>query len=438
MAPGFIMALQLILGLSILVFIHELGHYAAARMFKIKVEKFFLFFDIGKFKLFSFKIGDTEYGIGWLPFGGYVKIAGMVDESMDREQMKQPPQPWEFRSKPAWQRLIVMLAGVIMNLITGIVIFTFVILHYEKEYLPVSSVSDGIYAYKYGRDLGFKTGDKIIAVNGKKIERTKDALTVNVMLGAKLTVEREGRQMTLLVPESYYATLKKSGFFPLYAYENFPFTVDSVITGYNAYKAGIKKGDRLIKLNDTVINTYGQFREILLSHKSGKVTAEILRDTAHVITVMNVDETGKIGITVPSHYKDLKNYSFFTAIKYGVYDAIDLLTSNIKGFKKIFKGEEKAQDALQGPIGIARIYGGVWDWAKFWFITGLLSIILAFMNILPIPALDGGHVLFVLIELITGKRFSDKFLERVQLIGMIILFSLMAFVIGNDILKIFR
>jgi len=438
MTPGLIMTFQLILGLSILVFLHELGHYLAARMFGIKVEKFFLFFDIGKYKIFSVKVGDTEYGIGLLPFGGYVKIAGMIDESLDTEQLKQPPQPWEFRSKAAWKRLIVMIAGVIMNVITGIAIFTMVILTYEKEYIPASAVKDGIYAYKNGRDLGFISGDKIIAVNGKPIERSKDAMSVSIMLGSNITIERNGMQKVINIPESYYKILKKSGFFPLYAFENFSFAVDSVPPGLNAAKAGIKKGDKILKLNDTLITTYGQFREILINNRSKTLKAEILRDTSLITSNLTVDENGKIGIVIPVHYLDTKKYSFFSAIKYGVFDAIDLLSSNLKGFKKIFKGEEKAKDALQGPIGIAKIYGGVWDWAKFWFITGLLSILLAFMNILPIPALDGGHAIFLLIEIITGKKFSDKFMEKVQIAGMVILFALMAFVIGNDILKLFK
>lgn len=438
MTPGLIMTFQLILGLSILVFLHELGHYLAARMFGIKVEKFFLFFDIGKYKIFSIKIGDTEYGIGLLPFGGYVKIAGMIDESLDREQLKLPPQPWEFRSKAAWKRLIVMLAGVIMNVITGIVIFTAVILTWEKQYIPVSVIKDGIYAYKNGRDLGFMTGDKIIAVNGKQIERSKDAMSVSIMLGSTITIERKGRTKEINIPESYYKVLKKSGFFPLYGYENFPFTVGFVPPGLNAAKAGIKKGDKFNKLNDTIITTYGQFREILINNKSKTIKAEILRDTAIITSNLAIDENGKIGIGIPEYYLNTKKYSFFSAVKYGVNDAMELLTSNLKGFKKIFKGEEKAKDALQGPIGIAKIYGGVWDWAKFWFITGLLSILLAFMNILPIPALDGGHAFFLLIEIVTGKKFSDKFMERVQIAGMVILFALMAFVIGNDILKLFK
>ena len=432
------MTLQLILGLSILVFLHELGHFLSARMFGIKVEKFYLFFDIGGFKFFSFKVGDTEYGIGWLPFGGYVKIAGMIDESLDREKMKLPPQPWEFRSKAAWKRLIVMLAGIVMNVITGIAIFTMVILTYEKEYIPAGSIQDGIYAYKNGRDIGFLNGDKIIAVNGKKIERSKDAMSVGVMLGSTITIERNGKQKDIVIPESYYKILKKSGFFPLYSFENFAFIVDAVPPGLNADKAGIKKGDSFYKLNDTIISTYGQFREILMNNKSKTLKAVIKRNNDTIPTNLSVDENGKIGIALPLHYLNTKKYSLFSALKYGTHDAIELLVTNLKGFKKIFKGEEKAKDALQGPIGIAKIYGGVWDWAKFWFITGLLSILLAFMNILPIPALDGGHAIFLIIEIITGKKFSDKFMERVQIVGMVLLFALMAFVIGNDIFKLFK
>ena len=431
-----IMIAQLILGLSILVFIHELGHYLAARAFKIRVEKFYLFFDAWKFKFFKFKKGDTEYGIGWLPLGGYVKIAGMIDESMDKEQMKLPPQPWEFRSKPAWQRLIVMLAGVFMNLILGMIIFTGVILHYEKEYLPTDQLTSGIYAYQAGRDIGFRTGDKILMVNGKKVERFKDVTSANVLMGSTITVDRDGKNIVIPVPDTLYRIYnKKIRDFFIEAH-NFPFTIDSVIPGSSADKALIKKNDRVLSLDTTKINTYGQFREIVWSLKNKTIPVQILRNIDTLKVTVRIDSTGLLGVFGKNPYKT-KSYSIGSGIKYGISDAMGNLWANIRGLGKIFSGKENASESIQGPIGIATIYGGIWDWRRFWVITGLISVILAFMNILPIPALDGGHVIFTTWELITGRKLSQKFLERSQVVGMIILIGIMVFAVFNDVWKHF-
>jgi len=306
---GLIMAAQLILGLSIIVILHEFGHFIAARAFGIRVEKFYLFFDAWGFKLFSLKIGDTEYGIGWLPLGGYVKISGMIDESMDKEQMKKPPQPWEFRSKPAWQRLIVMVAGVAMNLILGIIIFSLVIISFEKQYLPNDEVVEGIYAFESGRDVGLKTGDKILAINGEKIERFKDAQSIKVLFGSEIEVDRNGSHLNIVVPDSYYKKLKETGGGLLLEPLNFPFQIDSVINGMNAEKTGLLKGDKVIKLDDVEIDCWGEFREFIISNKGKEVDIEILRKSDTISSQLTIDSTGIIGVITSSPPYKMKNYS---------------------------------------------------------------------------------------------------------------------------------
>lgn len=441
-----IMIAQLVLGLSLLVFVHELGHFLAARAFKIRVEKFYLFFDAWKFKIFKFKRGDTEYGIGWLPLGGYVKIAGMIDESMDKEQMKQPPQPWEFRSKPAWQRLIVMVAGVVMNLIVGIIIFTGVIIHYEKEYLPNKNVEDGIYAYAAGREIGFKTGDKILKVNGKDVERFKDVVSANVLMGSVITVDRNGKTLDIRVPDTMYRNFTKNVRDFFIEAHNFNFSIDSVLDtitfkdntkkASSAFLAGLKAGDKILTIDSMPVISYGFFREKIWDSKKKDLSLTVLRKTDTLNLKLSVDSTGYIGIVSKPPYKT-KAYGFWAAIKYGNEDAMTNLWANIRGLGKIFAGKESASESLQGPIGIMKIYGGIWDWHRFWLITGLISVVLAFMNILPIPALDGGHVIFTTWELITRRKVPQKVLERAQVIGMIILIAIMVFAIFNDVWKNF-
>ncbi len=440
---GLVMTAQLITALAILVTLHELGHFLAARAFGIKVEKFYLFFDAWGFKLFKFKRGETEYGIGWLPLGGYVKIAGMIDESMDKEAMKLPAEPWEFRSKPAWQRLIVMIAGVTMNVILGVVIYSFVLLHYEKNYLPNDAVKDGVYAYNLGRDVGFKTGDKIIAINGKPFERFVDALGSRVLFGATITVMRDGKNMEITVPDDFYKTVMKEGKGRFLGPDNVQFTIDSIAKGGNADKAGLTKEDKIIVVNNDTIKCEGQLKDAIHSNFGKEIGMTVIRNNEPKQMKVQVDTNGTIGVYLNPNFPftqsayAMKDYTLVSAFRYGTSDAMEAMISNIKGLGKIFKGKEKVTDSLQGPIGIATIFGGIWIWKWFWTLTGLLSMILAFMNILPIPALDGGHVLFLLIEMITGKKFSDKFMEKVQIVGMVILLSLMVFIFGNDIWKHF-
>ena len=428
------MAGQLILGLSILVVLHEFGHYIAARAFGIRVEKFYLFFDAWGIKLFKFKKGDTEYGIGWLPLGGYVKISGMIDESMDKEQMKQPPQPWEFRSKPAWQRLIVMIGGVTMNVILGIAIYIYILLHYAEKYLPAENVTSGIYAYEIGRDLGFKTGDKIVSFNGERQERFEDLLSSRVLFGGTFTVNRDGKLIDITVPDSLYRIVGKKGKGRFVDAHNTSFTIDSVTKDSPAAKAGLAKGDKIISVNDTVTETYGHFREMIMDKKNQAVALKISRNNSTMDVTAKLDSDAVLGI-YPHFDYEYKDYTLSSALKYGSSDAVEALVVNAKGLKRIFTGKEKVSESLQGPIGIATMYGGTLEWFRFWVLTGLLSMVLAFMNILPIPALDGGHVIFLLIETFSGKKLSDKFMERAQVAGMIILISLMIFAFSNDIWK---
>lgn len=434
---GLIMAAQLILGLAILVTLHELGHFLAARAFGIRVEKFYLFFDAWGFKFFSFKKGETEYGIGWLPLGGYVKIAGMIDESMDKEAMKLPPQPWEFRSKPAWQRLIVMVGGVTMNVILGIAIYTMVLMKFDKQYLSNASVNDGIYAFDLGKQVGLQTGDKIIAIDGKPFERFEELLSSRVIFGSDLTVLRDGKEVTVTIPDDFYRTTIKAGKGNFIGPYRSNLKIDSISPGMPADAAGLKKGDAIVTINGQRLFSMESCKKVITENKGKPVSIQIVRGADSLMVQAVVNDSGKIGIT---YHPDLGNYTltpytFSSALSYGSKDAFEAIVSNIKGLKQVFIGKEKASESVQGPIGIATIYGGIWDWHRFWTITGLLSMVLAFMNLLPIPALDGGHVVFLLIESVTRKKFSDKFMERAQVAGMILLLSLMVFTIGNDIWK---
>lgn len=434
---GLIMAAQLILGLAILVTLHELGHFLAARAFGIRVEKFYLFFDAWGFKFFSFRKGETEYGIGWLPLGGYVKISGMIDESMDTDQLKKPAEDWEFRSKPAWQRLIVMIAGVAMNVLLGVIIYTVVLLNYDRQYLANESVTDGIYAFDLGKEAGLQTGDKIVGINGNPVERFDDILSTRVVFGATLNVDRAGKSIDIVIPDNFYRktiAVGKGNFVGPY---RAGLVIDTVVAGKPAHAAGLMKGDRIVSINETRIFSMERMRKTIEENKGRPVTLGVVRSADTLMIQPVVSDSGKIGITYHGDFGNypLTGYTLGTALRYGSSDAWEAITSNIKGLKQIFSGKEKASDSIQGPIGIATIYGGIWDWRRFWAITGLLSMVLAFMNILPIPALDGGHVLFLCAEVVSGRRLPDKFLEKAQVAGMVILLSLMVYTLGNDIWK---
>ncbi len=430
-----VMTAQLILALTILVFVHELGHFLMAKLFRMRVDKFFIFFDAWKIRLFSKKIKETIYGIGWIPLGGYVKIAGMIDESMDKEAMKQPPQPWEYRSKPAWQRLIVITAGIIFNVILGVLIFSFYLHSFKQVYLPVSEIKDGIYAYELGQQVGLETGDKIIEVDDKPIERYDDILSLKVFFGATLTVIRGDEVIKIKIPDDFYLQLTKGGKERFIGSDNYEFVVDSVVPGEYAESAGMKKGDKIMTAGEEDILVWGDLKTALKDY-SGKTIDVVVERAGQIKRLfMEVSEQGTIGIAVSQYPYKLASYNFEKSIKYGVREAFNAIINNTIGFGKIFKGEIKAQDAIASPIGIATMYGGKWDWGRFWYITGLISMILAFVNILPIPALDGGHVMFLTFEIISGRKPSDKFMEIAQVAGMLLLLVLMAFAIGNDIWK---
>jgi regulator of sigma E protease len=309
-------------------------------------------------------------------------------------------------------------------------------LHYAEKYLPVENISDGIYAYELGRDLGFQTGDNIVSFNNKKVERFEELLGPTVLFGGTFQINRAGKIMDINIPDDFYKTVTKKGKGRFIGADNYSFEVDEVTKDSPAEKAKLLKGDRVISVNDTTINTFGRFREMIFMNKGKQISLKILRDKNEISLTAQLDSNAMLGIAAKGHY-ELRNYTVGSAFRFGNGDAIEALVSNAKGLKKIFTGEEKASESLQGPIGIAAIYGSVWDWQRFWGITGLLSMVLAFMNILPIPALDGGHVVFLIIEAVTGKKFSDKVMERAQIVGMVILLSLMVFAVGNDIWKHF-
>lgn len=433
---------QLLFALSILVIVHEFGHYIFARLFKVRVEKFYLFFDWG-FSIFKKKLGDTEYGVGWLPLGGYVKISGMIDESMDREQMKQPPQPWEFRSKPAYQRLLIMLAGVIFNVILAVFIYVTVLNVWGETYLATKDVKYGIVTDSTGYAMGLRNGDRIVSVDGVKVEKFY-SIVPDILLNKRktITVERESNLVDITVEKEYIPLMMK-GKGDIDARIPFgPFVVSEMPKKKSpARKAGILTGDKIIKLDNMDFQWYDEFQSYLKSHKGVPVVVSIVRKGEALEIPVTSSTEGTLGV-----YRSIKNVFEFTTIKYSFFESIPAGIS--KGFKAIgdylkqipliFSKETKGYESLGGFITIGNIFPGVWDWHSFWNLTAFLSIILAVMNILPIPALDGGHVMFLIYEVVTGRKPSDKFLEYAQIAGMVILFALLIFANGNDIIKLFK
>ncbi len=431
-----IMTVQLLLGLSLLVFIHEMGHYLAARAFGIRVTRFYLFFDAWGFKFFSFKWGETEFGLGWLPFGGYCQISGMIDETQSAKDLSPEPQPWEFRSKPAWQRFIVMFGGIFLNFITGILIFSF--LMFRTTYLSNDEVSQngGITPSELAEEIGFQAGDKILSVDGRRVIRFKDAQTMKVLFGANVEVLRGLDTIRIAVPKNAYkrAMKENTAFFDATQY---PVLIDSVLENSIAQTMGFLSGDRIVRINTDTICTFGRLQEVLEQHKNQDIECLAIRDANEMTFSTTLDSLGKLGIYVHIPYQ-FTEYSLGSAFAYGYKDAIDLLVANTRGLGKLFTGEEKASESVQGPIGMAQIYGKQWIWSRFWYVTAIISLILAFMNFLPIPALDGGHILFLLWEMISGRKPGDKFLTVAQNIGMALLIALMVFAFGNDLFRIFR
>lgn len=435
------LALQLILSLSILVVLHEFGHYLPAKWFKTKVEKFYLFFD-PYFSLFKKKIGDTEWGIGWIPFGGYVKIAGMIDESMDKEQMKQPPQPWEFRSKKAWQRLIIMIGGVTVNFVLGILIFAMMMFYWGESYIKTEDAKYGMVVDSMGMRLGLKDGDKVIAVGEAPMTKFSSGLVNNEIIineAKELTVDRDGSTIKLSVPSDFVSEVTKyenkgqSLFYPRVLMK-----IDSVFPGFPAAKYGFMKSDLITGVNDKEVTYQHEMVRELNKLRNGIAKFTIkTSDNKSQTKYLAVPNTGKIGVLPEQLPISYQKYGIFEAFPKGASMAVGFLGSQLKAFGQIFSGKIKAKDSLGSVFSIATMFDTGWDWRVFWNITASLSILLAFFNLLPIPALDGGYVVFLLWEVITGKVPSDRFMEIVNYIGFILLMCLMIFAIGLDISRWF-
>ncbi|SNT15737.1 site-2 protease. Metallo peptidase. MEROPS family M50B [Ekhidna lutea] len=429
---------QLLLGLSILVGVHEWGHMVAAKAFGMRVEKFSIGFPP---KIWGKQIGETEYSIGAIPLGGFVKITGMIDESLDTKSMSAEPEPYEFRAKPAWQRLIVMMGGIIVNVVTGIIIFIGLALANGEAYLPQEKLNEhGIVAYDLGEQLGFKTGDKVLAINGQSYERFSDLLSPDLLLGSDnyYTVLRDGNEVRVEMPNDFIDKFADKNNRINVITPRWKYSVGKVIAGSNADKAGLEAGDRILSVNGVETIYFDQLSKALDSFKTEQVTLKIEREGKIVEKNADVDSDGTIGFQ-PKDELDyvIRDFSFGEALSEGTYNAFAVVWLNIKGFKKMFAGDVDVRKSLSGPIKIATFFGGTWDWNNFWRIVGLLSMVLAFMNFLPIPALDGGHVVFLTWEIVTGRKPSDRFLENAQKVGMVILLSLMAFVIINDTISLF-
>ena len=435
----------LIFSLSILVILHEFGHYITAKWFKCRVEKFYLFFDPW-FSLIKKKIGETEYGVGWLPLGGYVKISGMVDESMDKEQMKQPAQPWEFRSKPAWQRLIIMLGGVTMNVLFAFFLYAMILYKWGDTKLPMANVKNGIWITdSLISDIGLRNGDNIIAVNGDTIKYFND-LPAKIILGKQITFSRDGNVQTITLPENMIERLveKKGKRSTMLLVPRIPVIVGSLedSASTNAKRSGLKVFDRIVAIDSVPVLFFDQVAPVLNNKKGDSISLTVMRNQQPVLIRTLVDTAGKIGFFVMNEdqadslgilRQETKNYGFLASFPAGVQKTGEKLQSYIQQFKQILNPQTGAYKGLGGFKTMASIFPNTgWNWQAFWNITAFFSVILAFMNLLPIPALYGGHVLFTLIEMISGRKPSDKFLEYAQIAGMVILFALMLFANGND------
>ncbi len=443
MSPILIKALQFLLSLSLLIVLHELGHFIPAKLFKTRVEKFYLFFDI-KFSLFKKKIGETVYGIGWLPLGGYVKIAGMIDESMDTEQMAQEPQPWEFRSKPSWQRLIIMLGGVTVNFLVAFLIYIFTSYYYGDADISTSSIQDG---YEVTNpvltDLGIQTGDDIVTIDGKYYENYSE-LRKNLITAERITIEREGEQKTIQLPEDFLGKLSTGTNLTFFELRT-PFVVGEVPDSSANANTGLRKGDVFLGINNEPVRYFDQYGAALASLKGQEASFQVKREAEEINLNLSIDENGKLGIYrgvsialfAELGYFEIveKKYSFSESIGVGVRKFFNQIGSYWQQLEKIFTPSTGAYKGVGGFKAIFDIFPSTWSWQAFWGITAFLSIMLAILNLLPIPALDGGHVMFLLYEMFTGRKPTDKFLEYAQMIGFFLLLALIIFANGNDIYK---
>ena len=435
MSPFFIKAIQLLMSLSLLIVLHELGHFIPARIFKTRVEKFFLFFDV-KFALFKKKIGDTTYGIGWLPLGGYVKISGMIDESMDTEQMKQPAQEWEFRAKPAWQRLIIMLGGVTVNLILGFLIYMMILFVWGKNTLTTEELPLGFQPSPIAQEIGFEEGDQLVSIDGEILDNVMD---INRQLFLrpleKITVKRaSGAIKVINIPESIGMKMFETGemrpFTPL-----FPALIDSVTPNSPADISGLQYNDRLVSVNDISIVHWGDFQELMKEKKQLTLSVVIERDQMMQSLEINTPE-GILGVSPRGDSVKYTNEklsldeSIIQGFDYGYWTLYDYVSQ----FQYMFT--KKGASQLGGFGAIGNMFPGTWNWKGFWSSTALISIILAFMNILPIPALDGGHVMFLAYEIVTGRKPNDKFMEYAQMFGFFLLLTLVLYANGNDLYRL--
>lgn len=434
---------QFLLSLSLLIILHELGHFIPAKLFKTRVEKFYLFFDV-KYSLLKKKIGETEYGIGWLPLGGYVKISGMIDESMDKEQMALPPQPWEFRSKPAWQRLIIMLGGVTVNFILAFIIYIGMAFAYGDTYIANSDLKDGLLIEnKAMQNAGFKTGDRIISIDGEKIERFDNGINAKVVMGKQVLIERNGAQQEIKMPNDFVDQLSKFEKGPLVSIR-MPFVIGAIAT--ESKNTALQPKDIVIALNSQKTKYFDEAKTVLENNKNKTITATVLRNQKEVQIPVIVSKDGKLGVQIGGlgmesleklgYYKvSTQKFGFLESIPVGIEKGKDQLVGYGKQLKMIFSPSTGAYKQVGGFKAIFDIFPNTWSWEVFWTITALLSIMLGVMNLLPIPALDGGHVMFLLYEIVSGKKPSDKFLENAQMVGFVLLITLLLFANGNDIYK---
>jgi regulator of sigma E protease len=439
-------AAQLLLSLSLLVIIHEFGHFIFARIFKTRVEKFYLFFNPW-FSLFKTKRGDTEYGIGWLPLGGYVKISGMIDESMDKEAMKLPPQPWEFRSKPSGQRLLIMLGGVLFNVLFAFLIYSMILFSWGEKYLPTQNVKYGIICDTLALNMGLQHGDKILSVDNHAVEDFHDIIPEIVYKGAKsIQVDRGGQQLNISVPgtfvKDYIEFSRKYKGKRDFIYFAYPFVARDFSVGSPAKAAGLMVNDKILGINGLDLPYFDLIVMEIKKHPGDSVILNVDRNGTKMEFPSVITPEGQIGVYPqdPKSFFDLKEikYGFFAAFPAGVKKGIETISSYLKDLKLIFSPETKAYKSLGGFIAIGNIFPSIWNWQVFWNMTAFLSIMLAVLNILPIPALDGGHVFFLGFEIITGKKPNDRFMEVAQIVGMILLLALVLYANGNDIMRLFQ
>ncbi len=432
---------QFILSFSILVVMHEMGHFFPAKWFKCRVEKFYLFFNPW-ISLWKKKIGETEYGLGWVPFGGYVKISGMVDESMDKEQMKLPPKSYEFRSKPAWQRLIIMVGGVIVNILLAIVLFIMIMYVWGEEFIPTKNLQYGVYADSLAQQIGIRDGDKIVSVGGKPVENYGTVEAEIVLNEAKqLQVDRNGQLLNIPIPDGFIKTLNKNkleGFVSI----RIPAIVDTVAPSAKFTSNKLMKGDQIVAINNQPVSFFQELTKAKQNLKNQEVTLKVLRNADTATVKVKLNDKASIGFW-PKTAGELfgttvKKYTLAESIPAGFYKCFETLGRYVRGLKQLFTGKVNASDSLGSVISIGNTFPAIWDWQRFWTLTAIFSIILAFMNILPIPALDGGHALFTLVEMVSGRKPGDKFMEYAQMTGMALLLGLMAYALGLDFWRLFK